>query len=132
MPPMPPRRTLDLRPLPVVLVGYFVVFLLLDWVSFIRPLQHLNITPWNPQPALAVALLLSSRRLWWRVWDGVLAAEVIVRGVPGSLPVDLAIACALTGSYLVIAHFLQRVLGDRWRTIGPPVVAQLIGALAGG
>ena len=39
------RRTPDLRPLPAVLVGYFVVFLLLDWVSFIRPLQHLNITP---------------------------------------------------------------------------------------
>ena len=34
-------------------IGYLLVFLLLDWVSFIRPFQGLNITPWNPQPALA-------------------------------------------------------------------------------
>ena len=35
--------------------GYVVAFLLLDWASYIRPLEGLNITPWNPQPALATA-----------------------------------------------------------------------------
>ena len=37
-------------------IGYLLVFLLLDWVSFIRPFQGLNITPWNSQPALAARL----------------------------------------------------------------------------
>ena len=38
-------------------LGYVAAYLLLDWASYIRPLQGLNITPWNPQPALAIALL---------------------------------------------------------------------------
>lgn len=77
-----------LTPLPwAVVVGYVIVFLILDWASFIRPLQGLNITPWNPQPVLAVALLVASRRLWWVVIAGLLAAEVLVRGLPGDLVV---------------------------------------------
>ena len=48
--------------------AYVTVFLLLDWVSYIRPFQGLNITPWNPQPALAVALLLGNARWLWLVW----------------------------------------------------------------
>jgi two-component system sensor kinase FixL len=48
--PAAPRSLL--APLPwAVVVGYVLVFLVLDWASFIRPLQGLNITPWNPQPA---------------------------------------------------------------------------------
>ena len=42
------RRTRPpwLTPLPwAVVSGYVIVFLVLDWASFIRPLQGLNITP---------------------------------------------------------------------------------------
>jgi two-component system sensor kinase FixL len=45
------QPSMVMRPLPwMVVLGYFVVFLLLDWASFIRPVHDLNITPWNPQP----------------------------------------------------------------------------------
>lgn len=105
-------------PLPwAVVVGYFVVFLLLDWASFIRPLQNLNITPWNPQPALAVALLLASRRLWWVVWSSVMAADVLVRGLPSDVFVAAAAAAALSCSYLAIATALQQTLTDGWRIV---------------
>ncbi len=105
-----------LTPLPwVVIVGYVLVFLILDWASFIRPLQGLNITPWNPQPALAVALLMASRRLWWVVIGGLLAAESLVRGLPGDLVVVALAAAALTCSYLAMAAALERKLGDGWR-----------------
>ena len=33
-------------------------YLLLDWVSYIDPLGPFNITPWNPQPALAIVWML--------------------------------------------------------------------------
>ena len=33
-------------------------YVLLDWVSYIHPLGPFNITPWNPQPALAIAWML--------------------------------------------------------------------------
>lgn len=104
-----------LTPLPwAVVVGYVIVFLVLDWASFIRPLQGLNITPWNPQPALAVALLMASRRLWWVVIGGLLAAELLVRGLPGDLVVVSMAAGALTCSYLAMAAALERKLGDGW------------------
>jgi len=105
-----------LTPLPwAVVVGYLLVFLILDWASFIRPLQGLNITPWNPQPALAVALLMASRRLWWVVITGLLAAEMLVRGLHGDLMVVTLAAAALTCSYLAMAAALERRLGDGWR-----------------
>lgn len=105
-----------LTPLPwAVVAGYVLVFLILDWASFIRPLQGLNITPWNPQPALAVALLMASRRLWWVVIGGLLAAELLVRGLPGDLVVVALAAAALTCSYLAMAAALERRLGDGWR-----------------
>ena len=134
MPQIPEVRRLPVgRPLSwVVVPAYFAVFLLLDWASFIRPLQHLNITPWNPQPALAVALLLADRRLWWVVWASLLTAEVLVRGLPGLLLVDVATASALTCSYLFIAALVRRVLQEGLRITSPRVVAMLIGVICAG
>lgn len=104
------------RPLPwMVLLGYLAVYLLLDWASYIRPFEGLNITPWNPQPALAVALLLASGRLWWVVWIGLVAAEGVVRGLPVDLFVAATASAALTLSYLGIARALQRWLSDGLR-----------------
>ena len=56
LPPAPRPRTLRLPPAAVL--GYVLVFLLLDWVSYVHPMRGTNITPWNPQAALAVALLV--------------------------------------------------------------------------
>lgn len=129
----PSTGSLLLRPLPwAVVLGYFAVFLLLDWASFIRPLQGLNITPWNPQPALAVALLLARRNLWWVVLAGLLAAEVLVRSVPGPAPVVALVAAGLTCSYLAIAAALQRVLREGRRLAGPREVAAFLAVIAVG
>lgn len=120
-----------LTPLPwAVVVGYVLVFLILDWASFIRPLQGLNITPWNPQPALAVALLMASRRLWWVVIGGLLAAELLVRGLPGDLVVVALAAAALTCSYLAMAAALERKLGDGWRISDGRDVAWFLAIIA--
>jgi two-component system sensor kinase FixL len=133
------RAALDFRRLSqarraslAIVAGYFVVFLLLDWVSFIRPLQHLNITPWNPQAALAVALLLANQRLWWAVWASLVVADVVVRGVLISLPVGLATATALTLSYLAIAQNLRSVLHNGWKIAAPRNVALLVAVVMAG
>ncbi|MFO1327048.1 MAG: MASE1 domain-containing protein [Rubrivivax sp.] len=120
-----------LTPLPwAVVLGYMLVFLILDWASFIRPLQGLNITPWNPQPALAVALLMASRRLWWVVIGGLLAAELLVRGLPGDVLVVALAAAALTFSYLAMAAALERQLGDGWRISDGRDVAWFLAIIA--
>src|SRR5665647_3165025 len=87
-------------------LGYILVFLLLDWVSYIRPLQGLNITPWNPQPALAIALLLLNRRWLWVVWVSLITAELVVRGNPADWLVVLTSTAALSLVYAAIAHSL--------------------------
>lgn len=121
------------------LVGlvYLTAFVLLDWASFIRPLQGLNITPWNPQPALAIALLYWNRRWLWMVWAGLLLAELLVRGVPASWFAAIASTTVLSLIYAAIARALAMRM-DRALTLGTR--SDLIwftgvaigGALAGG
>jgi len=93
-------------------LAYVAVFLLLDWVSYIRPFEGLNITPWNPQPALAVALLLRNPRWLWLVWFSLLTAELAVRGVPVDWFVTVAASAALALSYAAIARAIQLKLGS--------------------
>jgi len=102
-PHLPTAHPRDRR-LPALGFAYLVVFLLLDWVSYIRPFQGLNITPWNPQPALAIALLLANRRWLWLVWTGLVAAELAVRGWPSDWIVALFATAALALSYAAIAR----------------------------
>ena len=46
---MPTKRNL------LTAAAFYGGYLLHDWVSYIHPMQTLGITPWNPQPALAIA-----------------------------------------------------------------------------
>lgn len=103
-------RSVTPRVSAAVAVAYLVLFLGFDWISFIRPLQGLNITPWNPQPALAIALLLWNRRWLWLVWAGLLSAELIVRGPPASWVATLAATAALSLVYAAMARALARRL----------------------
>ena len=116
---------------------YVLVFLLLDWVSFIRPLQGLNITPWNPQPALAVALLLWNRRWLAVVWFSLLTAELVVRGLPRDWLVALAATAALSLIYAAMARAIEGTL-DRSLALATRrdllrfTAIVIVGALLGG
>ena len=59
-------------------------YIALDWASYIDPVGPFNITPWNPQPALAIAWMLLGG-LWHApaVFATIVAADVVVRGAPG-------------------------------------------------
>lgn len=93
-----------------IAVAYLAGFLLLDWASYIHPLQGLNITPWNPQTALAVALLVWNRRAWPLVVLGLVLAEVLVRGARADLPSVLATSAVLTLVYAALAQVLRQTL----------------------
>lgn len=92
----------------LLIAGYVA----LDWASFFHPLHGLNITPWNPAPALGLVFLL---RYGWKaalpLGLAVLLAEVWVRDLPVSLPLSLAIAAMLAVGYGVIGEMLRRRLG---------------------
>src|SRR5687767_14176508 len=75
-------------------------YVLLDWVSYIHPLGPFNITPWNPQPALAIAwMLLGGLAHAPAVLVTIIAADVLIRGTPGGYGVTVLTAVVLTLGY---------------------------------
>ena len=84
-------------------------YLLLDWVSYIHPLGPFNITPWNPQPALAIAWMLLGGLVHAPVvLAAILVADVLVRDVP--MGISMLTALVLTAGYAAIAETLRRLL----------------------
>ena len=88
-------------------------YIALDWASYIQPLGPFNITPWNPQPALAIVwMLLGGLRHAPAVGVTIIAADVLVRHAPGGSAVTLGTALVLTAGYGAIAAALRRLLRD--------------------
>lgn len=86
-------------------------YMLLDWVSYIHPLGPFNITPWNPQPALAVAwMLLGGLVHAPAVFATIFAADLLIRGAPAGYAGTLLTALTLTIGYAAIAWLLRRLL----------------------
>lgn len=113
-------------------------YLALDWVSYIHPLQQYSITPWNPQPALAIALLMLGGQRWLPlVFAAVVAAEVLVRGQPALDSSTLLVGAVLSLGYAAIARALrgrfevEPMLGTR-RDVVRLVAVISVGAFATG
>jgi signal transduction histidine kinase len=85
---------------------------LFDWASYIRPVAGLNITPWNPQQALAIALLMRRPRAAWLAFAGLVLSEGVVRGVGSAWLPAVAASAALTVTFLVMSRALGRSLDD--------------------
>ena len=89
---------------------YVALYVALDWISFIQPLQGTSYTPWNPPPALSLALLIT-KGLWFA--PAVFAAELISSGVvsrfPAGLFASLASAAVVAAGYTATAALLRRI-----------------------
>jgi two-component system, LuxR family, sensor kinase FixL len=89
-------------------------YLLLDWVSYIHPLGPFNITPWNPQPALAIAWMLFGGLVHApTVFAAIVLADALIRNVPAGYGVTVATAVILTAGYAAIAWALRLLLHPR-------------------
>lgn len=90
---------------------YVLAYVLADWVSYVYPLAPFAITPWNPPPGLTLALLLvGGLRYAPAVLVAVLAAEFVVRGVPGSPWATLAASLVIAGGYSALGAVLLRAV----------------------
>jgi len=100
----------------VFVAGYVT----LDWLSFIHPLAGFNITPWNPTPALAIALLMRGGFRWLPVvYAALLASEWLSRGVAAPWPAMLFVSAALCAGYGTVAYALVS-----WVRISPALESQ--------
>ncbi|HET9652379.1 MAG TPA: ATP-binding protein [Usitatibacter sp.] len=88
-------------------------YVALDWASYIYPLGPFYITPWNPQPALAVVLvMLGGAANFPAVLAGIFLADLLVRGAPGGYAMCALAAVVLAAGYTLIGYVLRRFAGD--------------------
>jgi two-component system sensor kinase FixL len=86
-------------------------YLLLDWVSYIHPLGAFNITPWNPQPALAIVwMLLGGLGFAPVVYATIVLADALIRDIPPTSGVALLAALVLTTGYATVTEALRFLL----------------------
>ena len=89
-------------------VAFVLAYVLLDWLSFVHPLYGLNITPWNPAPALGLVYWLShGRRVALPWFCSLLIGEALVRGWPVDFPLTLGLSLCLTLGYSLIGELLR-------------------------
>lgn len=104
---------LDYRPRWRELVLLVAGYVGLDWTSYIHPLHGLNITPWNPAPALGVLFLMRfGKRAVLPIICAIVLAEIWVRGLPVDFFITLGIALMLTFGCWMVAAALHRFIPD--------------------
>jgi two-component system sensor kinase FixL len=92
----------------LIVAGYVAAYVALDWVSYIHPLGPFAITPWNPPPGLSLALLLVyGLRFAPALFVAALAAELVVRGWPASLPATMLATAIVAAGYAAAAALLR-------------------------
>jgi two-component system, LuxR family, sensor kinase FixL len=83
-------------------------YVALDWASYVYPLGPFNITPWNPQPALAIVwMLLGGLHYLPAVLVTIFAADVVIRNAPGGYEITVLTAVTLACGYAAIAWLLH-------------------------
>ena len=101
------------RPLWLADLAFVVLYVLLDWISYIDPLFGLNITPWNPDPGLGLVYWMRFGKRAVLPWFVALVlAEFLVRGLPSGLLATLALSAWLVFGYGMVGATLSRVFSD--------------------
>ena len=113
--------------------AFFAGYVALDWVSYIHPMQQYSITPWNPQPALAIALLMKGgQRYLPLVFAAVVTAAWVVRGGHGTPGATLLVCGALSLGYAAVAAALVSRGGIRPALSRAGDVLRLVAIVAAG
>lgn len=88
-------------------IAFVALYMAVDVASFIHPLHGLNITPWNPAPALGLVLVLRLGRVAWLPFTAaVLLSELAVRGVTDAPLASIVSALILSTGYVLLASVL--------------------------
>lgn len=87
---------------------FVLLYVAIDWATFISPMQHLNVTPWNPAPALGMLLFILNRPAALPIMClGIFFSELFVRDIPVPWITSLWFAVVLTAGYGLLAASLK-------------------------
>lgn len=88
-------------------------YIALDWTSYIDPVGPFNITPWNPQPALAIVWMMMGGLVHApAVMATILLADIVIRHAPGGYAITVMTGLVLASGYAAIAWSLKTLLRD--------------------
>jgi two-component system sensor kinase FixL len=108
-------------------------YLVLDWASYIAPLGPFNITPWNPQPALAIVwMLIAGTASAPTVFVTIVLADALIRDIPADSSVGILAALVLTAGYAGIAAALRALLRPRPTLDSLRQLTAFVAVVAGG
>ena len=86
-------------------------YLVLDWASYIDPVGPFNITPWNPQPALAIVWMMLAGLVHAPVvLATIVLGDVLIRHTPGGPAITTTTAFVLASCYAGLAWALRSLL----------------------
>lgn len=119
-------------------IAFSVGYLALDRLSYVYPFRAFNITPWSPQAALAVALLMTRGRRWFAwVLATIVVADLALHDFPAPWSVGLTLAAIQAASYATIGWLLNGPMRlgpdlSRQRDLVNLLAASTLGAAGGG
>jgi signal transduction histidine kinase len=89
--------------------GFVALYVALDWASYVEPLPHTSITPWNPNTGAIMALLLA-RGVGWAPVAGfaIFVGELLTDAGPPPWWVLILTSAYLTAVYACAAWVLGR------------------------
>jgi signal transduction histidine kinase len=94
--------------------AFVAAYLFFDWLSYLHPVSPFRVTPWNPQPAFAIALLMLYGQRWLpAVVAAVFCAEVLLRWPVEALLTAASVSVVLSLGYAAIAHALTHIVPIR-------------------
>ena len=115
------------------IAAFVALYLFLDWLSYIHAVNAFGVTPWNPQPALAIALVaFAGQRMIPAVLLAVVLSEVLVRGAPAPPIATLFAGLALTLGYATTAQWLVSRHGPRIPMASHGDLVRLLAGISGG
>jgi len=88
---------------------YVVAYVALDWVSYIEPYAHFDITPWNPNTSLSfILILVFGQRMIPFLFASPFLADLINRETVGPWTVEILSVGLIAGGYSAALVFLTR------------------------
>lgn len=95
-------------------LAFIAAYTVLDWASFLHPLHGLNITLWNPAPALGLVLWLRFGPITAIPWFvALMVGERVIRGMPAPIGITLLLSAALIAGYGAIGEAMRSRLRNK-------------------
>lgn len=92
---------------------FCAAYVALDWASYIDALHQLNITPWNPAPALGILFLLRRGAGGGvSLFVALATSDLLVRQLPSAIALTLFLNGILTLGYVAMATMLRRHVAE--------------------